>query len=85
LLNPYHSDGRIQPPLPPLNIEGDADIFEVEALLAHREKKQSGKKTKIEYLVAWKSYGPDHNTWEPEENMTGSERLVKEYWKAGKS
>ncbi|WVQ95187.1 hypothetical protein IAU59_002281 [Kwoniella sp. CBS 9459] len=53
--------------------------YEVEALVDHRQKKgaQSGK---YEYLVAWKGYGAEHNTWEPEEHLSHADDQVKEYW-----
>ncbi|OCF40713.1 hypothetical protein I317_05485 [Kwoniella heveanensis CBS 569] len=59
--------------------EEEEGEYEVEALVDHRQKKgaQSGK---YEYLVAWKGYGAEHNTWEPEEHLSHADDQVKEYW-----
>jgi hypothetical protein len=82
LLKPYHPSGRVQPPPPPLLLTSeDGEIFHVEAILDHRRKKHRGR-YRNEYLVSWKGYGPEHNLWEPEENLQGSKNLIKEYHRA---
>ena len=48
-----------------------ADVYEVETIEAKRCK---GGAT--EYLVRWKDHSPSENTWEPIQNLEGSERLV---------
>ena len=64
LLKPYKRDGLVQPPPPPLLLEGDL-MWEVDRVLLHRERK-SGRKVLREFLISWLGYGPEHNTWEPE-------------------
>ena len=78
LLEPYREDGRVQPPPPPMELEGVLE-YEVEAILSHRFR--GTRKPKTSYLVAWKGYGPEHNSWEPEENVVNSPELVADYWK----
>jgi transposase InsO family protein len=77
LLKRYHDDGRIQPP-PPTMLEGE-EHYEVEKILDHRERKV-GRKKSAEYLVQWKGYGPEHNTWEPAEYCTHCPETVQEFW-----
>ena len=81
VLKQYRTDGRVQPPPPQLFVEGDWE-FEVEKILLHREKKRGrGRKPKREYLVKWLGYNPEHNTWEPEANLSNCPELIKKYWR----
>ena len=73
----YCSDGRRQPPPLPLDVDGHGELFLIDDLLAHRDGK-SGGRTKREYLVKWKGYGPEHNTWEPAAMVTSFAKQV--YW-----
>ena len=41
------------------------DEFEVDHILAHRTQ---GKQR--QYLVRWLGYGPEHDSWEPERNIS---------------
>ena len=77
LLEPYRSDGRTQPPPIPLEWEGHLE-YEVECILDHRFSDM--KRQKLKYLIAWKGYGPEHNTWEPEANVANAPDLIGEYW-----
>ena len=38
--------------------------FEVEEIVNHRYRKG-----KIQYLIRWKNYGAEDDTWEPHENL----------------
>ena len=78
LLEPFKSDGRIQPPPPPIELEGALE-YEVEAINKHRTT--GHKKPKTSYLVQWKGYGPEHNSWEPEANVANAPEQLVEYWK----
>ena len=42
----------------------DEDEFQVDRILDKRTK--NGK---TEYLLSWKGYGPEENTWEPKANL----------------
>jgi hypothetical protein len=78
LLEPYREDGRVQPPPPPIEMEG-ALGYEVESILEHRLR--GIKNLKAYYKVAWKGYGVEHNSWEPESNVVNAPEIVTDYWK----
>jgi len=62
LLKQYHSDGRTPPPRPADSIDDEPE-WEVERILDHRLVKR-GRKTKVEYLITFIGYGPEHNLWQ---------------------
>jgi len=80
LLHEYRSNGTVQPPPPPIEIEGDLE-YEVEQVILHRDTPIGRKRSKREYLIKWLGYGPEHNSWEPATNMHCDE-LISEYWNA---
>jgi len=68
LLEPYHLNkipGRHSPTPPPVDLE---------ATEYHMEKIRTSElsKGRVWYLVSWKGYGPDDNTWEPCGNLRDS-------------
>jgi len=50
--------------------------YEVEKIVDHQEL--DGE---IQYLVKWKNWSSDDNTWEPKENLVGSELIIAKYEK----
>ena len=72
LLEPAHPDAESQDrvEITPDNEEE----YEVEQILDTREK---GKK--IEYLIHWRGYGHDKDTWEPIKNLTNCQQLVQQF------
>ena len=81
LLKPYRSnrsDGRVQPPDPIICEEDGEEYFLLDRVLDHRIKKK-GRGQVREYLVKWKGYGPEHNSWEPESSLIETTHL-KDYW-----
>ena len=75
VLKRYHSDGRVQPPLP--EVIDDEPEWEIERILKHRLVKR-GRKTKVEYLVKFVGYGPEHNLWQWDTQHC--EQTVMDYW-----
>lgn len=76
LLTPHTVDtipGRTQIPPPPIVVD-DEDEWEVEKVLNSRFRYR-----KLQYLVKWKGFGEDGNTWEPAENLEHSPDLVSEF------
>jgi hypothetical protein len=82
-LKPYKTNGTVQPPPPALLLTDDGEqIFVVDAVLDHRDTKQRDNRISRKYLVAWKGYGPDRNTWEPEESIAAScKNALERYWR----
>ncbi|KAI8139152.1 hypothetical protein BJV82DRAFT_628355 [Fennellomyces sp. T-0311] len=58
--------------------EEEDEVYEVERLVDHRVVRKSGGK-KIMYLIKWKNYDDDSNTWENEGNIY-SQGVINEYW-----
>ncbi|KAJ7881175.1 hypothetical protein B0H13DRAFT_2540912 [Mycena leptocephala] len=63
--------------------EDDEEEYEIEAIL------DAGRgrfpKNKLGYLVKWKGYGPDQNSWVMEDDAGNAAKLIKAYWKNKKS
>lgn len=54
---------------------GDEEGYEVEEIINHKYK---GKRMKKLYLIRWKNYGPEDDTWEEESSLNCPE-LVEKY------
>jgi hypothetical protein len=70
LLRPYIHDAQITafpPPLPEI-IDG-SPYYLVDQVLAHRIRRVRRKRVH-EYLIKWKGYTDEHNSWEPAKNLT---------------
>jgi len=80
LLSPYHEPAfkgqQRPPPPPPVEIEGHPE-YEVEEIL---NVQKQGKKN-LSYLVHWKGYTHEEDTWEPLENLEGSEIALTDFYK----
>ena len=63
--------------------EHEEKQYEVEAILDKREDEDGV----VEYKIRWKGYGPDEDTWEPEDNLDCAEVLrayelaLKDRWR----
>lgn len=77
LLKKHLPSDRHQPMPPPLVIDGEYE-FEAEQILAHKGTRPGKRK----FLVAWKNYPAEHNTWEPEGNLTNCPEVLQTYWAA---
>ncbi|KAJ3067119.1 hypothetical protein HK102_007489 [Quaeritorhiza haematococci] len=54
----------------------NGNIFEVSHIISKRIKPRTNR---IEYLIRWKGYGAEDDTWEPVENLGGCWELVREF------
>ena len=77
-LEPYRRDGSVQPP-PPAELLLGEEEYEVDSIIAHR-RVNSRNPAKYEYLVKWTGHSPEHNTWEPQGNLTNAPEVLKRYW-----
>ena len=78
LLKPYLNDPHHSPPPPPDVVDGELE-YTVDRVLDHRDKR-IGRRSVREYLVKWTGYGPEHNTWEPQTNMSSATEAIADYW-----
>lgn len=79
LLTPFTPDtieGRVQPPPPPVIVDGDEE-FEVESILD--AKLERGK---LKYLVHWKGYSTADNSWEEAANLEHSPDVIAAFYQA---
>ena len=65
---------KVTPP-PPVEIQGEME-YEVEKILSKR--KRYGK---VEYLVQWKGYTAEEDTWKKEGNLGNTQEAVEDYEK----
>jgi hypothetical protein len=54
--------------------EDNSDVYEVQAIIKHR-----GTPPNYEYLVRWKNFTEDHDSWEPPESFDSPD-VIKHYW-----
>ena len=85
LLKPYHSDpSRGQQEPDPFDLDTD-DVFKVEKILDHQDKKVPGKaknRTRRFFLIRWEGYPPSEDTWEPESHLHDCGDAIEEYWRS---
>ncbi|XP_012835278.1 PREDICTED: DNA (cytosine-5)-methyltransferase CMT3-like [Erythranthe guttata] len=58
----------------------DSEVFEVDEILAvcYGDPNKTGN-PKLHFKIRWLGYGPDYDTWEPLEGLSGCPEKLKEY------
>jgi len=56
----------------------DEPEWEVEAIVGKRTSKK-GHKKRTEFLVRWKGYGPEWDTWYAEEDLPNAQQSIADY------
>ena len=80
LLRPYQDGSKLRPPIqepPPPEILGEELEYEVEEVLDSRRTSRG----KLEYLVHWKGYPMEENSWIAVDDMKHSPRLINKFHK----
>jgi hypothetical protein len=83
LLRPYIEGKRPRSPPIPEIMKGEFE-FTVEKIIQHRFVPDGIKKPALEFLIRWKGYSQINDSWEPNENLTNCEQLVKKFKKEHK-
>ena len=81
LLRPRHArkfPNRIEDYKQPSILVDDTPKFEVESILSRRVRK-FGRGSRVEYLIRWKGYPPEEDTWEPLSNLTHCQEMLKSF------
>ena len=65
--------GREDTRPPPIEIAGNVE-YEVEELLDCQRRRN-----RWEYLVSWKGYGSNENSWEPKENVENAPEKINDF------
>ncbi len=79
LLKLYYNNGKHLPPPPALLVDGEEE-FEVAEILSHEPRSKTKGDNKTKFLVKWKGFGHENNTWEPFKNMQNAPVSLREYW-----
>ena len=69
------------PPPAQVLLVKDDEQFEVDSILDHQDE-GTGKRKLRSYLVSWKGYPSENDSWEPEKNLKNASATVQAYWKA---
>jgi hypothetical protein len=72
--NEVHGPAFLQPP-PELDEEREAQEWEIEGILNHREDDDGNR----DFLIKWRGYPDSENSWEPEENLENAAEAKRSY------
>lgn len=69
-------EGKEGSTLPPMRVEAEEEVYEVQKILGHRYNKS---KQRTEYLVRWKGYGAKDDTFEPKSSLRNAFSRLRAY------
>ena len=75
LLEPAHPKTPIRLP-PELHPETQEEEYEVEKILAVRKRRNQ-----LQWLVKWKDYQDEHNTWEPKRHLSHCGEEMQKFYR----
>src|SRR6516164_9145336 len=78
-VRPYHEPtipGQRNPTPPPLEVYQDSLRYEVERIEDSRLRRG-----RLEYLIKWRGFTEDNNTWEPATNVDQAPQAVADFYK----
>jgi hypothetical protein len=76
LLDPYHENtipGRVQPPPPPIEVEGEEE-WEIAEVLDSKVTRN-----RLFYLVDWEGYTPQDRSWEPADFLDNATEKLEQF------
>ncbi|SLM38963.1 reverse transcriptase domain protein [Lasallia pustulata] len=73
VLEPAHPSIPIATQVPTLEMDNNEKVYDVEKILQSRLEN-----SKLQYLVKWKDYGMNDNTWEPASQFT-SKKVLQDF------
>ena len=67
--------GRHPPEPAAIDVEGDEE-YEVDTVL---DSRRYGRWKKLQYLIHWKGWGPEHDSWEDSTDVANAQKLVQKF------
>ena len=74
LANEDSYPGQHLPPPPPIEVDGEEE-YEVDHIVRHKKNRQG----RFLFLIRWKGYGPDEDSWEPASNLKHAREILNAY------
>ena len=53
--------------------------YEIEEILDKKFMKSNDDKRRLYYLIKWKGYSLEHNTWESKSELGNAKEIIKEF------
>ena len=87
LLKPWKDNGQGHPPSPFTYLAGQPYEYEVDSIIDHWPRSVQSMndlplkaRKNMKFLVRWRHYGADHDTWEPFINLRHAPAAIESYW-----